>query len=78
VHNDGCIDWLRNAAMCSADISVLAVFKWESSLPHPMSNTKRVPYRCVDWEAMMSSHADRLVSHEEVSSLVNPFLDENS
>lgn len=78
VHIDHCIDWLRNAAMCSADTSALAVFKWESSLPHPMLNTKRVPHRCVDWEAMMSSHEDRLVSHAEVASLVNPILDNSS
>ncbi|KAK3390366.1 hypothetical protein B0H63DRAFT_446489 [Podospora didyma] len=74
VHIDHCLDWLRNAAICRADTSALAVFKWDPRMPHPMLNTHRVPHRCVDWDALMSSHADRLVSHDEVRDLKNPIL----
>ncbi|KAI1865358.1 uncharacterized protein JN550_008406 [Neoarthrinium moseri] len=72
VHIDHCLDWLRNAAVCRADTSALAVFKWADKMPHPMLNTHRVEHRCVDWDALMSSHEDRLVSHDEVASLRNP------
>jgi hypothetical protein len=39
-----------------------------------MLNTHRVPHKCVDWNTMMGSHQDRLVSHEEVAAMVNPNL----
>ncbi|KAI0097433.1 hypothetical protein GGR51DRAFT_540986 [Nemania sp. FL0031] len=74
VHIDHCIDWLRNAAICRADTSALAVFKWDNRLPHPMLNTHRVPHRGVNWDAMVASHADRVVSREEVANLKNPLL----
>jgi hypothetical protein len=75
VHIDHCIDWLRNAAICRADTSALAVFKWADRLPHPMLNTHRVQHRCVNWEALVASHSDRVVSHEEITSLRNPLLE---
>ncbi|CAG8953112.1 hypothetical protein HYFRA_00003309 [Hymenoscyphus fraxineus] len=73
VHIDHCIDWLRNAAMCHADTSALAVFKWDKG-EHPMLNTHRVMHKCVDWDTMMGSHRDRLVSHDEVARMRNPLL----
>lgn len=75
VHIDHCIDWLSNAAMCSADTSALAVFKWDANAPHPMLDTRRVPHRCVGWDAMMCSHVDRLVGQDEVASLRNTKLE---
>ncbi|KAH8742344.1 hypothetical protein F5883DRAFT_74984 [Diaporthe sp. PMI_573] len=77
VHIDHCLDWLRNAAICGADTSALAVFKWDEKLPHPMLNTKRVPHRCVDWDALTRSHEDRVVSRDEIVSLKNPLMKEN-
>ncbi|KAJ0117214.1 Tat pathway signal sequence [Diaporthe amygdali] len=77
VHIDHCLDWLRNAAICGADTSALAVFKWDEKLPHPMLNTKRVPHRCVDWDALTRSHEDRVVSRDEIVSLKNPLLEGN-
>jgi hypothetical protein len=74
VHIDHCLDWLRNAAICGADTSALAVFKWDEKLPHPMLNTKRVPHRCVDWDALMRSHEDRVVSRDEIVSMRNPLM----
>ncbi|KAK1759955.1 putative Tat pathway signal sequence [Echria macrotheca] len=74
VHIDHCLDWLRNAAICRADTSALAVFKWDPRMPHPMLNTHRVPHRCVDWDALMDSHADRVVPHDEVANLENPLM----
>lgn len=59
--------------MCHADTSALAVFKWDKN-PKPMLNTKRVPHKSVDWDELLGSHQDRIVSHEEVISLVNPNL----
>lgn len=77
VHIDHCLDWLRNAAICGADTSALAVFKWDEKLPHPMLNTKRVSHRCVDWDALMRSHEDRVVSRDEIVSMTNPLMKEN-
>ena len=68
---DHCIDWLRNAVMCHADISALAVFKWDQG-PQPFLNTKRVPHMCVDWDRLILSHKERMVSHEEVAAMQNP------
>ena len=59
--------------MCHADTSALATFKWDKT-DKPMLDTRRVPHRCVDWEEMLSSHKDRMVSHEEVARMVNPGL----
>lgn len=73
---DHCIDWLRSAAMCHADTSALATFKWDKT-DKPMLDTRRVPHRCVDWEEMLSSHKNRMVSHAEVASMVNPALAES-
>lgn len=39
-----------------------------------MLNTKRVPHKCVDWDELLGSHQDRIVTHEEVISLVKPNL----
>ncbi len=72
VHVDHCLEALRNAAICRADTQALAVFKWDPSMPRPMLNTHRTQHRCVNWEAMMTSHEDRYVSQEEVASLKNP------
>ncbi|KAK4213825.1 putative Tat pathway signal sequence [Rhypophila decipiens] len=77
VHIDHCIDWLRNAAVCRADTSALAVFKWDKRMPHPMLNTKRVNHRCVDWDMLMESpgHRERVVGKDEVVGLKNPLME---
>ena len=54
-----------------ADTSALAVFNWDTG-PRPMLNAHRVSHTCVDCNEMLTSHTDRMVSHEEVASLVNP------
>ena len=72
VHVDHCLEALRNAAICRADTQALPVFKWDPTTPHPMLNTHRTMHRCVNWDAMMTSHEDRMVSREEVDLLRNP------
>ena len=68
---DHCIDMLRSAAMCHADTSSLTSFQWNEK-EKPMLNSKRVPHRCVDWDQLIASSKHRVVSREEVASLINP------
>ncbi|KZZ87550.1 hypothetical protein AAL_08356 [Moelleriella libera RCEF 2490] len=75
VHVDHCLEALRNAAICRADTQALAVFKWDPSMPQPMLNTHRTMHRCVNWDAMMTSHESRFVSKEEVANMKNPLYD---
>lgn len=74
VHIDHYLEWLRNTAVCRADTSALTVFKWDPTMPQPMLNTHRVPHRCVNWDALMESHADRFISEKEFKSLRNPLM----
>lgn len=79
VHIDHCIEILRSSALCRADTEALSVFKWNEKSPKPIFDTKRVDHRCVNWDSLMSSsYVDRVVTKEEMDSLVNPLLDSDT
>lgn len=69
---DHCFDVLRSAAMCQGD-TTLTTFGWER-LSKPQPHVKAVEHRCVDWDALMGSLSHRVVSEEEMATLVNPRL----
>ncbi|CAG8961585.1 hypothetical protein HYFRA_00006119 [Hymenoscyphus fraxineus] len=70
IHADHCIDVLRSAAMCHAD-TTLTTFGWLDQ-PKPMLNTRPIEHKCVDWNILMASVEDRVVSREEMAALTNP------
>ncbi|THV53663.1 hypothetical protein BGAL_0045g00220 [Botrytis galanthina] len=73
IHADHCFDVLRSAVMCQGD-TTLTTFGWEK-LSKPQPHVKSTEHRCVDWNALMDSLADRVVGEEEMAALVNPRLE---
>ncbi|KAF5876767.1 uncharacterized protein Bfra_003173 [Botrytis fragariae] len=73
IHADHCFDILRSAVMCQGD-TTLTTFGWEK-LSKPQPHVKPTEHRCVDWNALMESLADRVVGEEEMAALVNPRLE---
>ncbi|KAK6593698.1 hypothetical protein H4I95_11090 [Botrytis cinerea] len=73
IHADHCFDILRSAVMCQGD-TTLTTFGWEK-LSKPQPHVKSTEHRCVDWNKLMESLADRVVGEEEMAALVNPRLE---
>jgi len=69
---DHCLDILRSAALCHAD-TTLTTFGWANK-SKPMLNTRPINHKCVDWNALVGSVADRVVGRDEMAALVNPNL----
>ncbi|KAB8293054.1 hypothetical protein EYC80_007414 [Monilinia laxa] len=72
IHADHCFDVLRNAVMCQGD-TTLITFGWDK-LSKPQPHVKSTEHRCVDWDVLIESLADRVVGSEEMAALVNPRL----
>lgn len=71
-HSDHCIEYLRQAAMCHGDMSLVG-FDWEREKEKPVMSLRRSPHMCVDWEQFMLSMKERVVDHKELARLTNPF-----
>ena len=59
--------------MCHGD-TTLTTFGWMDQA-QPMLNTRLIEHKCVDWEMLMESVNDRIVSREEIADLRNPKFD---
>ncbi|KAM3073015.1 hypothetical protein ACMFMG_008733 [Clarireedia jacksonii] len=70
-HIDHCLEMLRQVLMCRPDTS-LTTFLWVNSQDKPILNIEPFERECVDWDVMIDSVKDRVVSLEEVEGLVNP------
>ncbi|MCJ1285827.1 hypothetical protein MMC26_005168 [Xylographa opegraphella] len=70
-HSDHCIEYLRQAAICHGDTSLVG-FKWEREKQKPVMSLRRSPHMCIDWEQLMSSLKERVVDHDELARLANP------
>lgn len=57
--------------MCHSDTS-LTVFQWAEAKNKPMLSIRQPPYMCADWDQLVASVKDRVVSKEEMSRLKNP------
>ena len=71
-HIDHCIDNLRMAIMCNADIS-LQTFDWVDNSPRPLANFK-TEHECLDFEALDSWAEDHSFDLFDGVTLVHPFL----
>ena len=47
-------------------------FDWEESQSKPLINTSREWRTCVDWDALVGSFSDRVLSEEELDMLEKP------
>lgn len=68
---DHCLEMLRQVLMCRPDTS-LTTFVWVNSQDKPILNIDPFERECVDWEVLIDSVKDRVVSLEEVEALKNP------
>ena len=63
---------LRQSAMCGGDTS-LTTFSWEKGKRRAGVNPVGYSLQtCVDWDVLISSMKDRVVSPDEYEDLVNP------
>lgn len=72
-HIEHCFEMLRQSAVCHADAS-LTTFKWHPAKTRPMFNASESVHTCVDWEMLMDSVRDRVVSEGEILRLKNPLM----
>ncbi|KAF2236011.1 hypothetical protein EV356DRAFT_543004 [Viridothelium virens] len=71
-HLDHCLDDIRQALMCHADISVFT-YDWIPSYRKPLPNFK-VAHECVDWELLGNWTRERSFSLYDQKSLIHPDL----
>ena len=57
--------------MCHPDLS-LTTFTWNDTTPKPMFDVRGSVHTCADWDDLLDSVKDRVVSEAEVEGLVNP------
>ncbi|KAG9241328.1 hypothetical protein BJ878DRAFT_558282, partial [Calycina marina] len=69
---DHCFELLRTAAMCHGDTTLTTFYWGDQNRPEP--DVRFVPYRCVNWDALMNSVNNRIVTTKEMWELVNPEL----
>lgn len=62
---------LRQVLICRPDTS-LTTFLWVKSQDKPILNIEPFERECVNWDGMIASVKDRVVSLEEVEGLINP------
>jgi hypothetical protein len=71
MNSDHCLELLRQVVMCRPDTS-LTTFLWVQSQEKPILNIDPFEHDCVDWNTMVKSLQDRVVSLEEINALKNP------
>lgn len=64
-HADHCLESLRQAVMCSADVSVYTL-KWTPHSRYKPSVEVPQPRACVDWEALHEWMSGRAASLDDV------------
>jgi hypothetical protein len=70
---DHCLEILRLASMCQSDLS-FTTFKWHPNKTKPMFDPIEPVHHCIDWNALIESTADRVVSDEEMMRMENPLM----
>ncbi|KAI9748583.1 MAG: hypothetical protein M4579_007183 [Chaenotheca gracillima] len=71
LHNEHCIDLLRQAAMCHGDAGLIT-FYWDPSSRIPMANATN--HVCVDWNRLDTWTRSRAVDMMEPGLLIHPTL----
>jgi len=71
LHNEHCIDFLRQAAMCHGDVGLIT-FEWKAESRIPVANA--TTHQCVDWEKLDKWTKERTVDMMKPGWLVHPTL----
>ncbi|CZS88194.1 hypothetical protein WAI453_000614 [Rhynchosporium graminicola] len=71
LHNEHCIDFLRQASMCHGDIGLLT-FEWNERSRIPVA--KATTHQCVNWEKLNDWTKSRTVDMMKPGWLVHPKL----
>jgi hypothetical protein len=64
-HADHCLESLRQAVMCSADVSIYTL-EWTPHSKYKPAVRVPQPHACVDWEALHGWMGERAASLEDV------------
>lgn len=59
--------------MCQPDVSSVVTFYWAKD-PKPVVNSTKTLHECVNWDLMIESTRNRVVSRKEMAALKNPLL----
>jgi len=73
LHVDHCLELLRQAVMCHAETSLMT-FEWDSQNIKPMLKLEGPQHVCIDWDELKQKMKSRLVSDQEMNSLMNPIF----
>ncbi|KAI0016893.1 hypothetical protein F4780DRAFT_635215 [Xylariomycetidae sp. FL0641] len=68
-HKDHCLDFLRQSAMCHADVGVIT-FKWSEGSLVPMANATH--HQCANWEKLDKWTKARTVDMMKPGWLIHP------
>ncbi|KAG5290067.1 DUF3328 superfamily domain-containing protein [Histoplasma ohiense] len=69
LHNEHCIDFLRQSAMCHGDVGLIT-FEWNDSSRIPLANA--TSHQCVNWEKLDQWTKARTVDMMKPGWLVHP------
>lgn len=72
MHTDHCLEILRQAAMCHADISLIPM-QWSAHSPVPEADFS-VPHKCVNWEKLRMWTRDHSIDVMKPGFLQHPIL----
>lgn len=72
VHADHCVDMLREAAMCHADVESLTTFVWHDRWEKPLLSPERPKHTCIDWDTFLHSLKGRIVDDTELAITRRP------
>ncbi|KAJ4297957.1 hypothetical protein N0V90_005856 [Kalmusia sp. IMI 367209] len=70
LHTDHCIDVLRQAILCRADVSLFTL-QWSENSTAPRADFSH-EHQCVDWEALDAWAGERAVPEEKMKHLEHP------
>jgi len=71
LHNEHCIDYLRQSAMCHGDVGLIT-FEWSPTNRIPVANA--TTHQCVDWNMLDSWTKERSVDMLQPGWLVHPTM----
>ncbi|KAK1574211.1 uncharacterized protein LY79DRAFT_524431 [Colletotrichum navitas] len=71
LHNEHCIDFLRQSAMCHADIGLIT-YSWHADQRMPIANA--TSHQCVKWDRLAAWTHDRAVDMMKPDWLMHPTM----
>ncbi|KAI1078852.1 hypothetical protein F5B20DRAFT_546444 [Whalleya microplaca] len=69
MHKDHCLDFLRQSAMCHADVGVIT-FQWNSNIMVPVANS--TSHQCANWKKIEEWTKKRTVNMMKPGWLIHP------